>query len=350
MSVINKMLQDLDKRQQAVPLYQSTLPANPHHSRLPLVLVMVLLLGGVASWYFLYPATLAASASVIPVEPLAAAAAVTDYPVAEETAHPQSSVEFAVPQAEDIPALQYSEPPAALQPMGSVVIATDPEQHEKQPVKAPLVTAPAAVDTVPESHLQIEQLPESPAQRMQRLQQRAAEAQQQGQTDAAIAGWQAVLQQDTGNTAAYLNLAAIWQQQGQAQTAYHALLLAVQQGISDARIYLQLANIAAQQQNWLLALQYLQTDFNLLAYPEYYGMKATVFQQLQQHQQALALFQQLLQAQPQQARWWLGAALSLEALSESRQAHQYYLQALHFGGNLSASSHQFIQQRLTATE
>lgn len=351
MSVINKMLRDLDKRQAAVSLPASSeraLKYTPYRGRYVLWITLLLGIVGLGVWLKL-------SAPVVPEN-----ITMTE-PVSTETVNPtEYKTEDVSPPAEDISAQlaadtnhiltaidadktvveepilsAYTEP---LAPQDIAVLAES--EPEPEPVKVHEV----------KPQLKIERLPETPQQIMQRLKQQAVTAQQNGNFTTAVESWQGILKMAPDNAEGWLGLAQAWQLQGQNQTAYNILLQALQQGVSDASVHLQLAQFAVQQQNWQQAADFLTVDFNILAVPEYYGLRATVQQQLGQHQQALQGFQALLQLQPQQGRWWLGAALSLEAMAQPEQARQYYRQALQWSSNLSAASRHFIQQRLTEAE
>ena len=57
-------------------------------------------------------------------------------------------------------------------------------------------------------------------------------------------------------------------------------------------------------------------------------------------------YRQLLQQEPQQAKWWMGLAYALDSQQQFPQARQAYRTALGHRG-LSAQASAFIEQRLT---
>ena len=190
----------------------------------------------------------------------------------------------------------------------------------------------------------------SPQQQARLIQQQALTAAQAGQLQQALQLWQQLQQLTPQNAEAYLEQARLWHQLGQSQQALMVLQQALQQGIVNADIQLLLAQQAAAQAQWQRVDTLLPAQFALAQQPEYYGLKATALQQLGQPQAALDWFSQLIVLQPQQARWWLGAAIAFDALAQPEQAQLHYRQALQWGDSLTAASRHYIQQRLAATE
>ena len=80
-------------------------------------------------------------------------------------------------------------------------------------------------------------------------------------------------------------------------------------------------------------------------YISFYGLKAALAARLEKHALAASLYQQLVEAQPTQARWWLGLGLAHERLKNSRAAIQAYEKALAAQG-LTPKSRAFVQQQL----
>jgi len=60
---------------------------------------------------------------------------------------------------------------------------------------------------------------------------------------------------------------------------------------------------------------------------EYLALLAMQYQKLQQHDEAIKIFNQALKIQPQKNTWWLGLAISLEALQQQTLARKAYLRA-----------------------
>ncbi|KKO44937.1 hypothetical protein WG68_12360 [Arsukibacterium ikkense] len=352
MSVINKMLQDLEQRQQPAAVRPNTMAPQPHSNAkawylwlaLPVVCLVLL------AWLWLLPALAqrpllsAEPGQTLPNQPVLAMAT----SIKQETATLTAQMVTDNRQLTAIGSAGPAQIVAALNSGPTKAEAATPPGLPATRTQQPLltVTRPAAVKpqaTIEKQHL-------SAGEQQQNMQLRANASEAAGDTSAAIAIWQQIAAQQPAEPEAYLNLARLWLQQQQMVTARQVLLQARQQGVQSAEINLQLAQLAVRQGQWQQALAFLPDQFELAAEPEYFGFKATVLQQLEQFAAALSWYQRLAQLQPEQARWSLGAALSSEQLGQPLQANQYYQKAWQYRQALSASSHDFIQQRLKATE
>lgn len=372
MSVINKMLRDLDQRN------QSTINVNPVIARRqgqPLWLIMILLLtiGLLCSAIYMVlsqtsiktPSGLTTAelkpAAKLPIESaemvltaqsfqskpteisvpargstLTQSTITVPEHVPEQTALAEASVAINVAQ----PETQYLKP-------------TTPTALTVQVKNAPQLTMAVQAEpssTKTNSNLSVTSREPSAVQSQAKLRQQAMAAEQAGQLQQALRFWQQLQQLAPQDVVAYLAQARLWLQLGQPQQAEASLLQAKAMGIMDADIQLMLAQAAASRQQWLQAEALLPASFALPLHPDYYGLKATALQQLGQHQQAFEWFSELSAVQPQLGKWWLGGAVSLEALERPAEAHQYYLNALQWGDGLSVQSKTYIQQRLVATE
>lgn len=190
----------------------------------------------------------------------------------------------------------------------------------------------------------------TPAQRADAIQQRAVLAAQSGQLTEAISLWQQVQQLLPTQPDAYIAQAGLWQQLGLRNKVQQVLQQGVTQNADSAALRLLLAQHYASTGQWAEANTVLTPQFELTTHPQYYGFKATVLQQLGDSSSAGHWFSQLILLQPEQARWWLGAAIAFEQSGQRQQAHLHYRQALQWGDSLSAESRNYIQQRLAATE
>lgn len=93
----------------------------------------------------------------------------------------------------------------------------------------------------------------------------------------------------------------------------------------------------------LLGAESVSDEFD----PEYYSFKASLAQQLGHHADASTNYQQLTSYEPQRAKWWLGLALSLDKLGEFENALAAYEQASELK-QLPFNVDSFIQQRIAA--
>ncbi|MAD77554.1 MAG: hypothetical protein CML20_22765 [Rheinheimera sp.] len=386
MSVINKMLQDLEQRQQpdlAVSEQKQAPRQGSGRTRyyFGFALLAGLMLIGVLLFSFSRPhqqssgaqvqqtATIDQGASGDQLQPLANISQPTEMdeaglagnmavltaeqiktePVtavtAEKKAKPLDVADAAVVVAATLVGERQAEVLTMQRELTPVL--AQPVRVNTSLVKTGAAAEPAAA-AQPQTMINKQQL--SAAQQQQNMQHRANASEAAGDTSGAITIWQQIVSQQPAEANGYLNLARLWLKQQQIITASQVLLQARQKGVLSAEINMQLAQLAVRQGQWQQALAFLPDQFELAAEPEYFGMKATVLQQLQQHAAALGWYQRLQQLQPDQGRWSLGAALASEQLGQSAQAHQYYQHAWQYRQALSVSSHNFIQQRLKATE
>ncbi len=79
--------------------------------------------------------------------------------------------------------------------------------------------------------------------------------------------------------------------------------------------------------------------------PDYHALYAALLQKMTQHQQAALIYRNLLNAYPDNGIWWMGLAISLEALSRNRDALFAYSNAMK-GHSLTPGTHQYIAQRI----
>lgn len=79
--------------------------------------------------------------------------------------------------------------------------------------------------------------------------------------------------------------------------------------------------------------------------PDYHALYAALLQKMILHQQAALTYRNLLNVYPDNGIWWMGLAISLEALSRNRDAIFAYSNALK-GHSLTTETHQYIAQRI----
>ena len=389
MSVLNKMLRDLEQRQHASDA-TTAITLHGRSDERPLWLNVLLLLSALLLAFAVYAIlTREPAPESSEAVPAVANPALTDH--ATSAALPDSAAEPVI-SGEVIPATMQQSTPVASTASGGADTGADEQAAidtvnetnteatadnalqsterdqagsesdvtaQTQTIATELarptlpvasVVANTAANAETKTEVTVVRAPASPLQQAALLQQQALAAAQAGQLQQALQLWQQLQQFAPQNAVAYLEQARLWHQLGQPQQALTVLQQALQQGIVHADIQLLLAQQAAAQAQWQRVDTLLPAQFALAQQPEYYGLKATALQQLGQPQAALDWFSQLIVLQPQQARWWLGAAIAFDALSQPEQAQLHYRQALQWGDSLTAASRNYIQQRLAAIE
>lgn len=81
--------------------------------------------------------------------------------------------------------------------------------------------------------------------------------------------------------------------------------------------------------------------------PDYYALMAVLYRGAGKHAQASQVYQQILQVRPGVAVWWMGLALSEDAMTASERALEAYQRAQRSGG-LRAEVLQYVQSRIAA--
>ncbi|GAA0677402.1 tetratricopeptide repeat protein [Rheinheimera tangshanensis] len=198
--------------------------------------------------------------------------------------------------------------------------------------------------------LAIEKVQLSPEQQKDLLKNKAQKAEAIGKLTQATELWQQIRQLEPSRSEAYFELSRLAQVQRNDVAAVQVLEQALASGIQDPKLSMALAALALKQQDWAKALSYLQYEPDIFNYTDFYALKAAALQKNSQHPQAVQVFQQLARQQPEQARWWLGMALSYDAMSHSEQALHAYRQVAVNGVGLSAQSLDYVKKRIAALE
>lgn len=198
--------------------------------------------------------------------------------------------------------------------------------------------------------LAIEKVQLSPEQQKDLLKNKAQKAEAIGNLTQATELWQQIRQLEPARSEAYFELSRLAQVQRNDVAAVQVLEQALASGIQDPKLSMALAALALKQQDWAKALSYLHYEPDIFNYTDFYALKAAALQKTSQHPQAVQVFQQLARQQPEQARWWLGMALSYDAMSQSEQALHAYRQVAVNGVGLSAQSLDYVKKRIAALE
>lgn len=131
-----------------------------------------------------------------------------------------------------------------------------------------------------------------------------------------------------------------------AVTAPQALAIE-QTGATPLAAAFELAVAAAERQQWPQALAYLTAEGPVAEFPAYYALKAALLQQQADWPAALALYQQLLQTDAAQPAWNLAAGIAAQQLLQPVLAQRYFQVAWQGHKRLPAASQQFLQQQLS---
>lgn len=349
MSLINQVLNDLERRGARPAVGQAEVRAVPAATASPLSSSLLwglmlaglgLLLTGLALWLARVPATVpveqAAVASAVPLVASAPAVPVPEIVsevVATVEAAPASKLSF---ELSEIP--QKAPRSAALPPVSSKPSARAPSAASAMP-------APAASAVLePPRAAPLKQI--SAAQKADAEYRKALAAQRQGQTAQALAGFAAALELSPVHQPARLAQAALLAENRRFADAERTLQEGLQRAPSDLALTMALARVQVEQGDTVRALGTLQAGLPAAeGKADYHAFYAALLQRLERHPEAIAHYQIAVQLAPNNGVWWMGYGISLQALARVAEARDAYQKAL-ATHTLNPQLTAFIEQKL----
>lgn len=398
MSIINKMLQDLDRRGVSDPeakLVQEVRSVPPPRKdrewfwRIMAVL-LIASVGWVAwiTWQLRSPQPVATelafkaaqNASRRPASPSAAAAVVPAPTPAESKPVPTQAPAEPKPvptpaSAESTPAPKVAEaieaPPGTETPIRKQAPkpALKAAARDVQPTAAPAARAAAAkagagtksavrLDDLDVPRARILEAPVPAATRVQKLDRarsaedraetefrRGATLLNQGRVAEAEDAFAAALSISAAHEAARQALVALHLEQGRIDEARRLLQEGVAVNPGNARFATVLARIYVERRDFAAALDVM----NAVKAPEQVGaefqsMRGLVLQQLGRHAEAIEAFQNALRGAPQTGAVWMGLGISLETMARKAEAAEAFRRAT-ATGSLDAEARRYAEQR-----
>ena len=396
MSVINTMLKDLEQRQ-GQTLSGRYLPPTPRRLGPSLIagLLLLVVLPAVAYgvWHiWLRPAgpqaaTPAPTTVPTPAVPTLTTASPTlekstSQPVAEAQ-EPMTQVQSAAtasvsaavvtpavaPEQADSPRMQakvsspVAVPTPSREPAQATDVATLPAAEPAEsaeledallgPDEGPQVTEASAPEAEfveePKGSLEIAEETLSPQQEAELERRKGLQAVSKGQLTQACDSFSRVLANDPLDHETRERLAGLLYGEGRLPEAQQVLAEGIRLAPMRADFRLMQARLAMASGNKALALQTLSDQEPAVASNlEYYATRAALAQELEQPAIASRSYQQLVIAQPAEARWWLGLGISLDKQGRALAALDAYHKALNLP--LSSASRQFVQHRIGQLE
>lgn len=365
MSLINKMLRDLDQRQ-APAMDRSGLPSHvhplpPERSGLPLWIVPALAAAAAGAWYFFGGA--GGRSEVPPSAPVAAMPALPPPPavaVAPTPASEAPSPKMAPPAVAS--ARARSEAAAGLDTLKlETKLPSVRDKHAAEQAAARRAAPPTVAAAMPARPEQaVREQPPSTDQTAIDKHPRASPANDAAESEYRK-GMSAVRRGAVAE--AVEKLRAALQLDGRHVSARQALLslLVEQQQWSEAQSLIEegLALDPAQT-GWAMALARLQLENGKLAeagetlsrhakYAEqnadYLAFQALLLQKLKRSREAAERYRAALALKPAESRWWYGLGLSLESEHKPQEAREAFLKARETG-NLPPELATAVEQRL----
>ena len=376
MSLVNKMLRDLDARR-AAPGERAALPAavtplsarqEPPQSKTVWLGALVLLLGAAAvAWWWL--------SSVRPqtapvVSPPASTVSAIPSPATVAAAMPAPTV----PPADIIPALPARVPvePAlridtdlAIVPAERQLPRTRPAASTSPPslvAAAPgFVTAPSVAPVRPAVAALPKDSPSAPAtessinkqprlptapERAEADYRRGVQAQRQGQKEEAAVRYQAALAENAEHAAARQSLAALLIELRRYDEAEALLRKGIALPTVRLASILALARLKVERGQAATALELLLENAATGEHSaDYQGFAAALLNRAGRHRESAERYQAATQLAPNDGRWWAGLGIALDAEGKTAQARAAYLKAGSLPG-LPAELALHIEQRL----
>ena len=356
MSLLNQMLNDLDKRGSGAAQAEAVHPvarARSHSYQGVLLVLGMLLAGGAASWWLLRHRPPSAA-------PLPAHAAVRSKPEKVAASQVRAAVQaVAVSQVVAAPAAEaYHFVPAS---RFSFELSSIPLPKEipvpRKPAKpsAPLHehVAVASKATPKSAEQSAEGYAGPPIKHLSRQQQAQDEfgqalalIQQQRKQDA-ISHLELVLQLDPAHVDARRTLVGLLLELHRNAAAELVLQNGLRHDPGEPRLAMLLARLQVEGGAMQQALVTLQRSLPYArGQADYHAFMGAVLQRLNRNQDAVAHYRIALQQSPGSAVWWMGLGISLQAVDHDAEARDAFTRAagLH---KLSPQLQSFVEQRLT---
>jgi MSHA biogenesis protein MshN len=320
MSLINKVLRDLDARhaaaaQRALPNEVRPLPAGDAESsaRMPL-LIGLLAVAGAGAWgawtYLSAPTPTAISAPVAP--PVAIAA-----PAAETPALPMLVIAPPAPPAEAAVVPSAASTPLPADNSTSVPVQVSSLQLSTT-LRPPAAAAPPATRIDKQVH-------DDAHERAEAAYRAGLAAQRQGRGAEAVASLRQALQEEPRNANARQLLLSVLVERQLWPEAESALREGLELTPANGGWAMALARIQVERgeadQAWATLQKYMAAGADNA---DFQGFAGVLLHRLQRPAEAVAHYQAALRLKPD-ARWWAGLGLALEAAgraSEAREAFQ----------------------------
>lgn len=361
MSLINQMLQDLEKRQPSgkTASLAAQVAAVPRRRRIPffwpLILLLTVAAGGLA-WHLQQTQAPAETAVALPVKiapdpqpaeaPPPAIIAEAEPPPAppEESPVASAQVEPVVPPPPVIP----SPPAGAPMLKPSTTLALVPKVSTGEPSRrmvAPAGLADAGKQAPPVTGTVAKQVREvTPRQQAENEYRKALPLLQQGRVEEAIDGLAQALRLDPRHAAARQALIGLLVEARRYGEAERRLQEGLALDPGQAELAMTLARLQVERGDVRNALATLERTLPHAAeQPAYQAFLAALLQREERHREAIEHYQSAIRKTPSGV-WLMGLGISLQAEGRSQEARQAFGRAK--ASNLSPELQEFVEQRL----
>ena len=353
MSLINKMLQDLDRRQalagaadgSVVQVTTSGEVRRGGREWLWRIVAVLLTLGlGWVIWvgYQLLPKPLVTNLALQPAPPPPAPS------VAAPPPPPAAVAEPTPPAPVEAPPVTAPDTLRLAREIETPVRESASQQPARQePVRAPKVApvAPALKSgTVDKRNRTL-----SSAETAEAQFRRAAALLNQGRLSEAEDHLAGALRADPSHVAARQTYVAMLLEQHRVEAARRLVQEALAINPAQPAFAVALARIYIEQREYRNALEVLDKAGPAPRDAEFQAMRAAVLQRLGKHAEAVEAYQNAIRIAPQPGTTWVGLAISLETLGRRPEAAKAYRRALD-AGSLAPEAREYAESRARALE
>jgi MSHA biogenesis protein MshN len=346
MSVINQMLNELEKRGESGPLQESAIRAVPEKSRgWQYLLAGSMLLGAIAAlvWVWYQPAVAPPSLAGVAAQPthsLASSQVLAASQVAAPAANESARMPLPAPEAQLHSGL-------AQLPASSSLPAKPLEESAAATQNASaLVAKQANARSEPPASLNKQLKQASPQQQAENEFRKANALAQQGLLQEAAMAYATALRLDPEHAMAREALVAVLLQSKRNAEAEQTLQEGLQQNLKQAHFAMLLARLQVERDALSLALGTLEKSLPYAKQQaDYQAFVAALLQRQNRHQEAIVYYQAALQMSPNSSLWLMGLGISLQALQRKTDARDAYQRAIETRG-LSPELQAFVAQRM----
>ena len=355
MSLVNKMLRDLDARRAgesdraALPAAVTPLAARqePRRGLPPLWFGLALAAAGLgaAAWYGMQPAIPEPAVAT----PVAAAPAAAPKPERVEPAVAPEAEKPASMSLRMADALSMTPSAGSAPPRKAVVAAPKlPEQAAVAvvPPRQPVVALPRVPATAPDARIDKQVRLPSPAERAELEYRRGVQAQRQGHVEDAAASYRVALEGYPEHAAARQTLAALLIELRHYDDAEELLRKGAELAPVRLASALALARLKVERNQAPAALDILLKHAAAgEGSAEYQGFAGALLNRAGRVQEAVERYKAATRLAPGEGRWWAALGIALDASGKIPEARDAYLKARSLPG-LPADLAQHIEQRL----
>lgn len=356
MSVVNKMLQDLEQRQQAEAIYSGDYqPSTQGTRRWWLFAGAVLIAGVLAILVFSQGYIFGAAPQAVRVgkteqqQAESVSATVLVIPPAEKIGQApevpqQAQVDTSFIEQESAQIIALEEQDLALSDEHEPLMVDDAMQN----THASFRVSAAATAPEPETPAAFEISNNKAPDAAQLFRQQAQTALRKGDDKQAIVALEGLLKAEPDNHIARKKLAALLFANGQDTQARSLLQQGLQNDPGRTDIRQMLARLYMQQQQPEAAFKLLsEYTADAMQDTDFVALRASLAQQLDKHSEARLDYQALVEAQQDNPQWWLGLAICEDKLGAANQALLAYRKVIALQ-QISPAVSEFSAQRIAS--